>query len=70
MKRGFKHRGRFIVMKCVEMSHASAGGEYEIALSDKIEPLVPACYNTETTLKCDITRGQTAYDFELNSSTP
>ena len=37
MKRGLKHRGRFIVMKCVEMSHASSGGEYEIALSEKIE---------------------------------
>ena len=37
---------------------------------DEIEPLVPACYNTKTTLKCDITRGQTAYDFELNSTTP
>jgi hypothetical protein len=37
MKRGLKHRGRFIVMKCVEMSHASAGGEYEIEISDKIE---------------------------------
>ena len=37
MKRGLKHRGRFIVMKCVEMSHAAAGGEYEIGLSDKVE---------------------------------
>jgi hypothetical protein len=37
MKRGLKHRGRFIVMKCVEMSHAAAGGEYEIGLSDRVD---------------------------------
>ena len=37
MKRGLKHKGRFIVMKCVEMSHAAAGGEYEIALSDRVD---------------------------------
>lgn len=37
MKRGLKHRGRYIVMKCSEMSHASAGGEYELGISEQIE---------------------------------
>jgi len=37
---------------------------------EDISSLVPACYNTETTLTCDITHSQTAYDFALTSSPP
>lgn len=37
MKKWIKYGGKDIIMKCVEMSHASAGGEYEIVLSEKIE---------------------------------
>jgi len=35
---------------------------------EDIQPLVPACYNTNTALRWDITRGQAVYDFELESA--
>ncbi len=60
--------------KTVRITGGKVVGKHRITpgapLADKIEPLVPTCYNTKTTLKCDITRGQTAYNFELNPSTP
>lgn len=37
MKKAVKFRGRDIIMKCVEMSHSSVGGEYEIGFSEKIQ---------------------------------
>jgi hypothetical protein len=37
VKREIKRRGKDIVIKCVEMSHSSAGGEYEIALDEEVE---------------------------------
>jgi len=37
MKKMVKYKGRDITMKCVEMSHSSVGGEYEIGFSDKIQ---------------------------------
>ncbi len=37
MKKAVKYKGRDITMKCVEMSHSSVGGEYEIGFSEKIQ---------------------------------
>lgn len=37
MKKRVKYKGRDISMKCIEMSHSSVGGEYEIGFSEKIE---------------------------------
>ena len=37
MKKAIRFKGRDITMKCVEMSHASVGGEYEIGFSEKME---------------------------------
>ncbi len=37
MKKTVKYRGGDITMKCVEMSHSSVGGEYEIGFSEKIQ---------------------------------
>ncbi|MBN2024857.1 MAG: hypothetical protein JW809_18910 [Pirellulales bacterium] len=35
---------------------------------EDVKPLVPPCYNTNTTLRTEITSGQSTYDFELKSS--
>jgi len=32
-----KYKGRDLTIKCVEMSHSSVGGEYEIGFSEKME---------------------------------
>jgi hypothetical protein len=37
MKKTIKYKGRDITMKCVEMSHCSVGGEYEIGFCEKIQ---------------------------------
>lgn len=37
MKKGLRYKERELIMKCVEMSHASVGGEYEIGFSEKLE---------------------------------
>jgi hypothetical protein len=37
MKKEIIYNEREIIMKCVEMSHSSVGGEYEIGFSEKIE---------------------------------
>ena len=37
MKKETIYKKREIIMKCVEMSHSSVGGEYEIGFSEKIE---------------------------------
>lgn len=37
MKEDIKYKDRELTMKCVEMSHSSVGGEYEIGFSEKIE---------------------------------
>ncbi len=36
MKKAVKYKGQEITMKCVEMSHSSVGGEYEIGFSEKM----------------------------------
>ena len=60
--------------KSVRISGGKVVGKHRITpgapLVDKIQEMVPECYNSRTTLKCDIVRGQTAYDFALSSSTP
>lgn len=37
MKKGIKYKDGELIMKCVEMSHSSVGGEYEIGFSEKME---------------------------------
>jgi hypothetical protein len=37
MKKGIKYKERELIMKCIEMSHSSVGGEYEIGFSEKME---------------------------------
>lgn len=37
MKKRITYKGRELIMKCVEMSHSSVGGEYEIGFSEKIK---------------------------------
>lgn len=37
MKKGINYKERAVTMKCIEMSHSSVGGEYEIGFSEKIE---------------------------------
>lgn len=37
MKKEIKYRDRKLIMKCVEMSHASVGGEYELRFSEKLD---------------------------------
>ncbi|MBN2577627.1 MAG: hypothetical protein JXB10_01370 [Pirellulales bacterium] len=48
-------------------SHPFTPGNPASPMVEDIESLVPPCYNTETTLSCEITRGQSTYDFELKS---
>jgi len=37
MKKGIKYKDGELIMKCVEISHSSVGGEYEIGFSEKME---------------------------------
>ena len=37
MKKVIKYKERELIMKCIEMSHSSVGGEYEIKFSEKME---------------------------------
>jgi hypothetical protein len=34
---------------------------------EDVQPLGPPCYNTATTLSCEMTRGKSIYNFELKS---
>jgi hypothetical protein len=36
MEKAVKYKGEEITLKCVEMSHSSVGGEYEIVFSEEI----------------------------------
>jgi hypothetical protein len=48
-------------------SHPFTPGNPASPMVEDIKPLVPSCYNTETTLSCEIARGTSAYDFKLRS---
>lgn len=37
MKKEIKYKERKLILKCVEMSHASVGGEYELRFSEKLD---------------------------------
>jgi len=62
--------------KTVRISGGKVIGQHHFAANpanpmvEDISSLVPTCYNTETTLTCEVARGQTTYDFHLKSSTP
>jgi hypothetical protein len=47
--------------------HPFTPGNPASPMVEDIKSLVPARYNTETTLSCEIVRGTSSYDFKLQS---
>jgi hypothetical protein len=47
--------------------HQFTPGVAESPMVEDIKPLVPSCYNTESTLTCEIVRGTSSYNFDLKS---
>jgi hypothetical protein len=61
MKKEIKYRDRKLILKCVEMSHASVGGEYEIKLSEVLE------LNLENIIKKLETKGYELEEMNIRS---
>jgi hypothetical protein len=47
--------------------HAFTPGNPASPMVEDIKSLVPSCYNTETTLSCEVSYGTSEYDFKLKS---
>jgi hypothetical protein len=47
--------------------HPFTPGNPASPMVEDIQSLVPSCYNTETTLSCEVIYGTSAYDFQLKS---
>jgi hypothetical protein len=47
--------------------HPFTPGNPASPMVEDVKSLVPPCYNSETTLSCEIVHGTSAYDFKLRS---
>ena len=48
--------------------HPFTPGNPASPMVEDIKSQVPSCYNTETTLSCDVSYGTSVYDFKLKSN--